>query len=548
MNLRSALFAALLFPAVLSAESRRAEVVVYGGTSAAVMAAVQVKKMGKSVVIVSPDKHLGGLSSGGLGWTDTGDKTVIGGLARDFYHRIYQHYQGEDAWKWQKREEYGNKGQGNAASDHGQRTMWIFEPHVAEAVFDGYVKEYEIPVYRAAFLDREKGVVKKEGKIISITTLAGDTFSAEVFLDTTYEGDLMAAAGVNYTVGRESAETYGEKWAGVQTGTFHHAHHFARLAVDPYLVPGDPASGVIPLVSAEPPGAKGSGDKRVQAYNFRLCLTNSPGNRIPFEKPPGYDEKHYELLGRIYDAGWRDTFGKFDPIPNRKTDTNNHGPVSTDFIGGNFNYPEAGYEERRRIFQAHKEYTQGWLYYHLTSSRVPEEIRKRMAEWGLPKDEFQDSGNWSPQLYIREARRMVGRFVMTEHELLKKRPTPDSVGMGSYSIDSHNTQRYITGEGHVQNEGDIGVALKPYEIAYGSLIPKTEECKNLLVPCAISSSHVAYGSIRMEPVFMILGQSAATAAVMALEKKIPVQEIDCDELRSRLREDGQVLTMEDRIK
>ena len=539
---------ALFSISLLHAAEHEADVVVYGGTSASVIAAVQVKKMGKSVVIVSPDKRLGGLSSGGLGWTDTGDKSVIGGLSRDFYHRIYNYYQDDAVWKFQKKSDYGDKGQGSRATDHGQRTMWIFEPSAALTVFDGYIKEFEIPVHREAFLDRENGVKMEGGKIVSITTLGGDTFSGKVFLDTTYEGDLLAAAGVKYTVGREGRDTYGEEWAGVRTDLFHHHHHFKTFKVDPYVIPGDPKSGVIPLVSTDPPGAIGSADKRVQAYNFRICMTNAAENRIPFPKPPGYDEKRYEVLGRVYDAGWRETFGKFDPIPNHKTDTNNHGPVSTDYIGGNFEYPEASYEERRKIVEEHRNYMLGWLYYNMTSERVPEEIREKMNTWGLPKDEYEETGNWSPQLYIREARRMIGDFVMTEHELLKKKPTPDSVGMGSYTIDSHNVQRYISEDGRVHNEGDIGVGVKPYEIAYGALAPKKEECSNLLVTCAVSASHVAYGSIRMEPVFMILGQSAATAGVMAIEKEAAVQDVKYEDLKAKLKEDGQVLNFDGRIK
>ena len=542
------LLTATLFAPILSAAEHEADVIIYGGTSASVIAAVQVKKMGKSVILVSPDKRLGGLSSGGLGWTDTGDKTVIGGLSRDFYHRIYNHYQEPEAWKFQKQSEYGGKGQGNEATDHGERTMWIFEPSAALKVFDGYIAEYEIPLHKGAYLDRETGVKMDGGKIVSITTLDGDTFTGKVFLDTTYEGDLMAAAGVTFTVGREGKETYGEDWAGVRTDLFHHQHNFKDFKIDPYIVPGDPSSGVIPLVSEEPPGDKNSADKRVQAYNFRICMTNVEENRIPFPKPPGYDEKRYELLGRVYDAGWKDPFHKFDPLPNHKTDTNNHGPVSTDYIGGNYEYPEASYEKRKEIIEEHKNYMLGWLYYTMTSERVPENIRNKMNTWGLPKDEYGETGNWSPQLYIREARRMVGHFVMTENELLRKMPTPDSIGMGSYTIDSHNTQRYISKDGRVHNEGDIGVHVKPYEIAYGSLVPKKEECTNLLVPCAVSASHVAYGSIRMEPVFMILGQSAATAGVMAIEKGIAVQDLKYGELKAKLIEDKQVLDFNGRIK
>ena len=522
-----------------------ADLVIYGGTSAGVIAAVQAKKMGKSVVIVGPDKHLGGLSSGGLGWTDTGNKGVIGGLSRDFYHRIWQEYQKAETWKFQKRESYGGRGQGTPAIDGKNRTMWIFEPSVAEKVYEGYVKEFQIPVFRDQWLDRDSGVTKTDGRIATIKMLSGKTFKGKMFVDATYEGDLMVTAGVDFHVGREGKSVYGEQYNGVQTGELFHRHHFDAIPqkkrIDPYIVPGDPSSGALPGISLDPPGDKHSGDNRIQAYCFRMCLTNDEKNRIPFSKPDNYDPKNYELLGRILDAGWREVFGKFDPIPNHKTDTNNHGPMSTDNIGMNYDYPNGSYDQRRAIIKQHENYQKGWLYYLANDPRVPEDIRSKMQTWGLPKDEFTDNGNWSHQLYIREARRMVGQFVMTENELLQRKPTPQSVGMGSYTIDSHNTQRYITPEGYVQNEGDIGVKCKPYKIAYGALVPKKNQCQNLLVPVCVSSSHIAFGSIRMEPVFMILGQSAATAACQAIDKSVAVQDVNYNELRKQLIKDGQVL-------
>jgi hypothetical protein len=533
--------------AILAGPMARAgdyDVVVYGGTAAAVIAAVQAKKMGKSVVVVSPNKHLGGLSSGGLGFTDTGNKGVIGGLSRDFYHRIWMHYNLSDAWTFQKKEEYGGKGQGTPAVDGENRTMWIFEPHAAEMAFESYVKEFSLEVDRNEWLDRAKGVKKDGQRIASITTLSGKVYTGKMFIDATYEGDLMAAAGVSYHVGREANSVYGEKWNGIQVGVLHHRHHFGVLksGISPYVVPGDPNSGVLPRVSAEPPGKYGEGDKRVQAYCFRMCLTNHPENRVPFAKPEGYDPKQYEILARVYAAGWKETFEKFDPIPNHKTDTNNHGPFSFDNIGMNWDYPEATYERRREIIREHETYQKGLLYFIATDPRVPKDAQEEMNKWGLPKDEFTDNGNWSHQLYIREARRMIGSYVMTENELLKKKPTPDSIGMGSYTIDSHNVQRYITPEGFVQNEGDIGNPLgAPYEIAYGALVPKRGEIENLLVPVCASSSHMAYGSIRMEPVFMILGQSAATAAVLAIDAKQSVQDVPYAKLRERLVADGQIL-------
>jgi hypothetical protein len=521
------------------------DLVIYGGTASGVIAAVQAKKMGKSVVIVGPDKHLGGLSSGGLGFTDTGNKAVIGGLARDFYHRIWKRYQQADAWKWQTREQYGNKGQGTPAIDGEQRTMWIFEPHVAESVFEDYVREFEIPVYRDAWLDRASGVKKSAGRITSIAMLDGKTFSGRMFIDATYEGDLMAAAGVDCHVGREANSVYDERWNGVQTGVLHHRHHFGVLPdkISPYVTPSDPASGVLPRISTNPPGAYGSGDKRIQAYCYRYCVTDHPDNRVPFPKPDGYDPSQYELLLRVFAAGWRETFDKFDPVPNRKTDSNNHGPFSSDNIGMNYDYPEASYERRRQILKEHETYQKGWLYFIANDSRVPHDVQEAMRRWGLPKDEFKDNGGWPHQIYVREARRMIGGYVMTENDLTKKRPTPEPVGMGSYTIDSHNVQRYITPEGHVQNEGDIGVPIRPYEIAFGSLVPKAGQVDNLLVPVCVSSSHIAFGSIRMEPVFMILGQSAATAAALAIDSGSKVQEVPYATLRRRLVADGQVLEL-----
>ena len=526
------------------AAPRSFDVVVYGCTSGAVTAAIQTKKMGKTVVMVCPERHLGGLTAGGLGWTDSGNKAVIGGLSREFYHRVWQHYAKPEAWKWQKQAEFGNKGQGTVALDQEARTMWIFEPHVAEEVYEAWVKELKIPVVRNAWIDREKGVKKQGERIVSITMLDGKSYAGKMFLDASYEGDLMAAAGVSYHVGREAVSTYGEKWAGVQTGVLHHRHHFGavKTPISPYVVPGDPKSGVLPRISTEAPGKFGEADGKIQAYCFRMCLTKVSENRVPFAKPAGYDPKEYELLARVFEAGWRETFQKFDAIPNGKTDTNNHGPFSTDNIGRNWDYPEASYARRKEIEREHVQYQQGWLYFIANDPRVPAEVRTEMAQWGLAKDEFKGSGNWPHQMYIREARRMTGQYVMTENELLKKRATPESVGMGSYGMDSHNIQRYITPEGYVQNEGDIGVSTNgPYQISYGSIVPKRGQVKNLLVPVCLSSSHIAYGSIRMEPVFMILGQSAATAAVMAIDKGLAVQDVSYAELKARLEKDGQVL-------
>lgn len=520
-----------------------ADIVIYGGTSAAIVAAVQAKRMGKSVIVVSPDTHLGGLSAGGLGFTDTGNKSVIGGLAREFYHRVFLHYQKDSAWRWQKRSEYGNKGQGTPAIDGAERTMWIFEPHVAEAVFEAFVKENSIQVLRDEWLNRKSGVKKSNGNIVSITTLSGKTFRGKMFIDATYEGDLMAAAGVSYHVGREGKSVYREEWNGVQTGILHHKHHF-RANVDPYKIPGNSASGLLPKISASAPGQRGESDKRVQAYCFRMCFSNHPENRIPFTKPVGYDSTQYELLGRVFQSGWRELFEKFDAVPNRKTDANNHGPFSFDNIGMNYDYPEASYERRKQIIEEHEAYQKGLLYFIATDGRVPADLQKEFNTWGLAKDEFKDNGGWPHQLYIREARRLVSDYVMTEYETLGKRPVSNSIGMGSYTLDAHNAQRYVKPDGFVQNEGDIGVeAPQPYAIAYGAIVPKEKECKNLLVPVCVSASHIAFGSIRMEPVFMILGESAATAACMAIDGKISVQKVKYQELRTQLLKQKQRLTL-----
>lgn len=369
------LFLLLYCTVSFSQDYYQSDIIIYGGTSAAITAAVQAKKLGKSVIVVSPDQHLGGLSSGGLGFTDTGNKSVIGGLAREFYHRVYLHYQTDSAWKWQKREEYGNKGQGTPAMDGENRTMWIFEPHVAERIFEDFVAENSILVMRDEWLDRTTGVRKEDGRIKSIKTLSGKVFEGKVFIDATYEGDLMAAAEVSYHVGRESNATYGETWNGVQIGVYQHRHYF-KNPVSAYQIPGDPTSGLLPEISSEPPGVNGQGDTRIQAYTFRLAMSRNPANRVPFEKPENYDPARYELLARVYETGWDETFDKFDPIPNLKTDTNNHGPFSTDYIGKNYEYPEARYSEREAIIKDHEIYQKGLLYFLSHDPQVPQKSQR----------------------------------------------------------------------------------------------------------------------------------------------------------------------------
>lgn len=522
----------------------KADVIVYGGTASAVMAAVEVAKSGKSVIMVSPDIHLGGLTAGGLGWSDTGNKNTIGGLSREFYHRVWEKYQKEDTWNWEDQGKFSNKDQGTRGMDSVTETMWIFEPHIAENIFEELIDQYNIKNFRDEWIDRKQGLVKEAGKIKSLTTLSGKTFKGKMFIDATYEGDLMASAGVSYHVGREANRVYDEEWNGVQVGVLHHKHWF-QSDISPYKIPGDPESGLLPRISAEPPGEFGEGDDKIQAYCFRMCMTNHPDNKVAFPKPTNYDPSQYELLVRMFDTGRRDWFEKFDMLPNRKTDTNNHGPFSSDNIGMNYDYPDASYQRRQEIIEEHKTYQMGLLYFVANDPRVPDTIRLEMQKWGLAKDEFTDNGNWPHQLYIREARRMIGEYVTTEHDVTSSVNTPRAVGMGSYTMDSHNVQRYIKADGFVQNEGDIGKSVKkPYKISYGSLVPKKEECENLLVSICVSSSHIAFGSIRMEPVFMILGQSAAVAASMSIDQDIAVQDLEYNKLKNVLVDKGQVLEYE----
>ena len=475
------------------ADATFSDIVIYGGSSAAVTAAVKVKDMGLVPVIVSPDKHIGGLSSSGLGFTDSGNTAAIGGLAREFYHRIYLEYQKPESWRWQRMEEFKAGGQGTKAICHEDKTMWTFEPHVAERVFNKWLEEKGVAVRRGELLDRGGGVEKKGGRIVSIRTLSGNTYRGRYFIDATYEGDLMAAAGVPYRVGREDCSEFGEKWNGNQVGVLHHRHHFRDWNISAYKIPNDPSSGLCAEIDTSAPGVRGKGDRLVQAYCYRLCMTDDPRNRIPFSKPEGYDPARYELLSRVYAHGYGETFWNFSRIANYKTDTNNHGPMGADYIGGSHEWPEASYARRAEIAKAHRDYQMGLYYFIANDPSVPEEIRLRMSKWGLAKDEFIDNGGWPYSIYVREGRRMVGEYVMTEHDCLGEPRHPAQgrsygpVGMGSYALDSHNVRRYVTPEGYVQNEGDIGVHPKrPYEIDYGSLVPRREDCRNLLVPGALS--------------------------------------------------------------
>lgn len=518
-----------------------ADVVIYGGTSSGVAAAIQVSRMGKSVLLIEPTDHLGGLTTNGLGATDSGRKDTIGGISREFYQRVHRHYAKPAAWTLQRPDDRGKKG-GGAIFDPKADAMWVFEPHVADAIFKDMLGEADAVVFYEERLNRETGVEKDGDRITSITMESGKVFAGKMFLDATYEGDLLAAAGVSYHVGREANAVYGETLNGVQK-TQMKGHLFVR-PVDPYKIPGDPSSGLVAGVHGDPPGGQGEGDKRIQAFNFRMCMSNDERNRVPFPKPGRYDEAEFELLFRNFEAG--DLRLPFSPgmMPNHKTDTNNLGALSTDYIGANYDYPEASHAEREGIVAAHRTYQEGLMWTLANHPRVPAAIREAMKPWGLAADEFVGNGHWPRQLYVREARRMISGYVVTELDCRRVRVADDSVGLGSYNMDSHNTQRYVTEDGTVQNEGDVQVSPGgPYVVAYRSIVPKEGEAANLLVPVCVSSSHIAFGSVRMEPVFMILGQSAATAAVMAIESGIAVQAVPYASLRERLLADGQVLDL-----
>ena len=511
------------------------QIVIYGGTSGGLVAGIAARKFGKTVIVIEPSRHVGGLSSGGLGATDIGNKAAIGGLSREFYQRVARHYAADTAWKHERRDAYESK---RKAPD--EREMWTFEPHVAERVYREWLAEAGVEVLTGERLDLGAGGVEKAGgRIVAIRMESGRRFAGDVFIDATYEGDLMAKAGVSYHVGREGETVYGESLNGIRAA--HARSHQFTHDVDPWVKPGDPSSGLVPLVSPDPPGVDGAGDRRVQAYNFRMCTTDVPENRRPWPKPEGYDEKVYELLLRNFEAGDRRV--PWNPVwmPNRKTDTNNNFAISTDFIGASDAYPDADHATRERIVAAHRTYQQGLMYTLANHPRVPPEVRAHFERLGLARDEFTDNDNWPHQLYVREARRMVSEYVMTQKHCQQQVVPEDPVGLGAYNMDSHNCQRYVTAQGVVRNEGDIQVGVSPYRISYRSIRPRREECENLLVPVCLAASHIAYGSIRMEPVFMVLGQSAATAASLAIDDRVAVQAVDDAKLRARLLADAQVL-------
>lgn len=530
--------------------SKTYDLIVYGGTSGGIAAAIQAKRMGKTVLLIEPSSRIGGLTTGGLGQTDIGNKQAIGGIAREFYEGIKKYYDNPENWKFQTRQEYQDGGQ--TRTEKGEAAMWTFEPSAALSVYKDFIQKEDVELVMNQKLDRTGGVKKEAGKINSITMLSGEEYFGKVFIDATYEGDLMASAGVSYTIGRESNDVYKETLNGVHTKltdttmTGYPArnqinHNFVD-GVDPYVVKGDPGSGLLPFIDPNGPGDYGAGDRKVQAYCFRMCLTDHPENRIPFEKPENYNEQDYELLLRNFEAGETGFPWINSKMPNRKTDTNNRTGFSTDFVGQNYDYPEASYEEREKIRERHRQYQKGLMWTLAYHPRMSEHIREEVSKWGTCKDEFAREDGWQQQLYVREARRMIGEYVMTQYNCEGLEVAQDAIGMGAYGMDSHNIQRYVTADGFVKNEGNVEARVQaPYPISYRSIVPKRNECTNLLVPVCLSASHIAFGSIRMEPVFMVLGQSAATAASLAIDGNIPVQETPYEQLRPLLVEGKQVL-------
>ena len=511
-----AISALMLFAVGCSSPKADYDVCVYGGTSAGVIAAYSVAKQGKKVLLVEPAYRLGGMSSGGLGQTDIGNKQVVKGLALDFYRRV--------------------------GANYNRLESWIFEPSVAENIFKDYIARGNVEVlygHRIVDLQKQDATITSIN-VESVEDASQKSISAKVFIDCTYEGDLMARAGVSYVVGREDNKVYGEDHNGVQ---MQHLHQFVDN-IDPYVVKGDPKSGLLWGISDAAMAPTGSGDKMVQAYNYRICLTSDKANMLPIEKPANYDASRYELLLRIIEASKAynlDAYFIISKMPNNKTDINNRGAFSTDMIGMNHDYPEASYEERAQIVQAHKDYTLGLLWFMGNDERVPQQLREQMLSWGLPKDEYVEYGNWTPQLYIREARRMVGEYVATQANCDNIAKVDDGVGMAAYTMDSHNCQRIViekNGKMMVKNEGNVEIyGGLPYDVSYRCLTPKREECDNLLVPVCLSASHIAYGSIRMEPVFMLLAQSAAKAACLAVDAGVKVQEVDVTEIQRMYEED-----------
>ncbi|MFT7419294.1 MAG: hypothetical protein ACI9QN_000212 [Arcticibacterium sp.] len=555
------IIASLLYSCTSNEDLNSADIVIYGGTSAGMSAGIQAARFNKSVIIIEPSNRLGGLTTGGLGQTDIGNKQVIGGIAREFYRNIKSHYKDSTNWVWQARSDYKDGGQTQSGKE--EDAMWTFEPSVALKVYHDMIKDLNIKIVYNQKLNRATGVLKISNAINSISMESGEIYHGKVFIDATYEGDLLAAAGISYNVGRESNSQYGETLNGVQAnktsktlaGTVSNngVYHNFIEGVDPYITKGDPSSGLLPFITEGGPGIDGLGDKGIQAYCFRMTLTDHPENRIPFKKPENYKELDYELLFRNYevaDGPLEEMYTYGDPLlpwinsamPNRKTDTNNQKGFSSDFIGQNWNYPEASYKERQEIIARHRLYQQGLMWTLAYHPRIPKKVRDKVSQWGTCKDEYERKDGWQQQLYIREARRMNSDYVMSQKNCEGIEVVNDAIGMAAYGMDSHHIKRYVNSKGYVSNEGNVEAHVKaPFPISYRSIVPKKEECSNLLVPICLSATHIAFGSIRMEPVFMVLGQSSAAIASLAIEADKAVQEVDYTMIRKTLRDQKQIL-------
>ncbi|WP_287048986.1 FAD-dependent oxidoreductase [Culturomica sp.] len=517
-----------------------ADIVVYGNSSSAVVAAVQVARMGKKALLVASDACLGGLTASGLGATDINEYRAVGGISREFYRRVYQYYQNPGVWTVMGRETYFDAIRKRVFTGRNTdaQMQWVFEPHVAQSVFREMLLEAGVQVIYGK-LDRAKGVIKKGGRIGTIVLTDGTRCNGGMFIDASYEGDLMAGAGVSYIVGREANTVYGESVNGILPND--HVKK-SRVKIDPYRIEGDTSSGVLPYVEVGQPGKAGEGDKRLQAYCFRFTLTDVAANRKEIIRPEDYRPEWYEYIIRLLQGNPDWTLKNIltiTPMPNGKSDVNH-----ADFVGANYGWPEGSYEEREEMKALHRSFTLGLIWCLSHDERVPVNIRKEMSRWGLAKDEYRDNGNFPYQVYVREARRMIGEYVMTEHEVTGVREAPEAVGLATYWFDSHIVSRFVDEKGALRDEGGFWKKQTVYPVAYGSIIPRRKECENLLVPVCLSASHAAYGSIRMEPVYMVLGQSAAIAGVLALERKEAVQELPYALLADSLKQQGQILKWE----
>jgi hypothetical protein len=517
------------------------DICVYGETSSGVMAAVEAGRKGKSVVLISTNNHVGGMATSGLTATDLNNFRAAGGITREFFQRIYTYYKNPSAWKNQDRDAFfeASKKRTFTGKNDSLRMQWVYESHVGELVMKQMLTQANVNVVYNERLDLKKGVTKKNAAITSILMESGKRFTASIFIDATYEGDLMATAGVSHMVGRESNSVYNETLNGIRLNEIVGADN---KSIDPYIVAGNRSSGLLPFIEPKIPGPDGSGDHRTQAYCYRMTLTDDPANQVAITKPANYHPLWYEFLARVVVMNPNrllNTYISFTPMPNKKTDTN-----QADFVGASYQWPEADYATRDSIARMHKEYVLGLLWFFGNDPRLPATMRTEMKRWGLPKDEFTDSQNFPYQLYVREARRMIGDYVMTERNCNGTDNAPEPVAVATYPLDCHFVSRVLDNEGNVHIEGSYGKQKNVYyTISYRSLIPKASQCTNLLVPVCLSSSHVAYSSIRMEPVYMVLGQSSAVAAVLALDTKTTLQQINYAALEQQLLNEGQVISL-----